>query len=284
MQSLGNDFLVLCPNLNFFEISKLEKNHYKFLADRRFGIGADQILIVKKSNSNIKADFDYIIINSDGKEVEQCGNGARCVKKFLEQKKLWTKRNLLLNTKSGLIKVSTIDNNLIKVNMSSPVLTPDSIGFDPKNLEVEKRSFFNNYIITWQNEDKFKFSPVSMGNPHVVFWVDDLSSKSLKDFSTWFVNSDYFANGVNIEFCHLLDKVTIEMRVFERGVGETLACGSGACASVVSGINNNFLTKNKEINVIASGGTMQVSWDGNVNNPVFLSGPAKTVFEGFIEF
>ena len=90
MQSLGNDFLVLCPNLNFFEISKLEKNHYKFLADRRFGIGADQILIVKKSNSSIKADFDYIIINSDGKEVEQCGNGARCVKKFLEQK-LWTK-------------------------------------------------------------------------------------------------------------------------------------------------------------------------------------------------
>ncbi len=283
MQSLGNDFLILCPNLNFFEISSLDETHFKFLADRRFGIGADQILIVKESAADLKTDFDYIIINSDGKEVEQCGNGARCVKKFLEQKKLWMKKDLKLLTKSGVIEVSTLDKNQIKVNMSSPVLTSESINFNPRNLVVEKKTFFNNYFVTWKNKKEFKFSPVSMGNPHIVFWVDDLSDESLEDFSIWFMNSDYFANGVNMEFCHLLDHATIKMRVFERGVGETLACGTGACASVVCGINNNYLKKNVDIDVIATGGTMKVSWDGTLNNPVFLSGPAKIVFEGVVE-
>lgn len=283
MQSLGNDFLVLCPDLNFFEISKLKVKHFKFLADRRFGIGADQILIVKKSAVDFESDFDYIIINSDGKEVEQCGNGARCIKKFLEQKKLWTKKDLKLLTKSGVIEVSTVDNNMIKVDMSSPVLSNDSIDFNPQNLLVEKNTFFNNYFVSWGNKKEFKFSPVSMGNPHIVFWVDDLSDESLEDFSIWFMNSGYFANGVNIEFCRLLNQVTIEMRVFERGVGETLACGTGACASVVCGINNKYLKKNADINVIATGGTMKVSWDGGLDNSVFLSGTAKTVFEGVIE-
>lgn len=283
MQSLGNDFLVL--NQDFFIGGKLrlDSTNFKFLADRRLGVGADQILLIKKLKDQRGDIFEYRIFNADGKEVEQCGNGARCIFKFIKDHNLSDKDKISLSCRAGLIDVEKIGDDFIRVEMTTPKPGAKEIGFNVKGLEKNQFKNHEAYWVPWQSQFKFCLFPVSIGNPHVVCWVDDLYSPRVSEFADWIMMSKMFSSGVNLEICKLISTTEIQMRVFERGVGETSACGTGACAAAVSGICLEKLQSETDIIVNVCLGYMIVSWSGSSEDSVFLSGPAKTVFTGEID-
>ena len=279
MHSLGNDFIVIYETQTISEIFNFKESQIRRMADRKKGIGADQILLVKKLD-NSEEKFQYKIFNADGGEVEQCGNGARCVKKFLFDKGFWTNNNLILVAKKNEFSVHSKNNKDFVVSLKVHGTQPDDVGLDSTNSKKIQKGTQPSYEIKLAKEFSINLYLISMGNPHGVCWEAFDENLSLNHIFEMINATKAFSNEVNIEFCKKESKKVLSMRVFERGVGETEACGSGACAAVVSGVLNGFLSANELIEVKMRQGSLFVKWDGDLLSPVLLSGPATTVFDG----
>ena len=279
MQSLGNDFIIIYETAAISKIFNFKISQIRKMADRKKGIGADQILLVKKLDNSTEK-FQYKIFNADGGEVEQCGNGARCVKKFLFDQGFWIKNNLILVARENEFSVQSKNNKDFIVSLKVLGTQPHDVGFDStisKNIGKGKHP---SYEIKLTEDLSANLYFVSMGNPHGVCWEVVEKNLRLNHIFEMINATKAFTNDVNIEFCKKENKNALSMRVFERGVGETEACGSGACAAVVSGILNGFLSANELIEVKMRGGSLFAKWDGDLLSPVLLSGPATTVFDG----
>ncbi len=268
MHGAGNDFVVIDAT---HKPIGLAPEQLRLLADRHFGVGCDQILLVEKPQLE-EADFRYRIFNSDGGEVEQCGNGARCFVRFVHDKNLTGKREIVVETKSGLISPRLEDDGRVTVNMGAPVFDSARIPFVTDSDALIQPLEVNDEII--------HISAVSMGNPHAVQVVDDVEHAPVIAQGVFIERHERFPNRVNAGFMQVLDRGHIKLRVFERGAGETLSCGTGACAAVVVGIRRGLL--DEQVQVATRGGTLGVSWKGG-DSPVMMTGPAITVFEGEIE-
>lgn len=279
MQGAGNDFVVLdetCGRLG------LSKAHYRLLGDRHFGVGADQILTVRPSPGP-GIDFEYVIHNADGAEVEQCGNGARCFARFVHDRGLTDKDVIRVQTMKGIIEPRLTADGRVTVNMGAPVFDLDQIPFDASGLHFQPQGSWGNWplaLVEPAQAAPFLIATVSMGNPHAVLLVDDVETHPVLLQGPQVQASPRFPQGVNVGFMQVLDRSHIRLRVFERGVGETLACGSGACAAVVAGIRLGLLDPSVE--VLTHGGLLNIAWAGDTA-PVLMTGPATTVFQGEIE-
>lgn len=267
MEGTGNDFVVINSLDNEFNLSAAQ---IKKFADRHYGIGFDQLLVVGRSDLP-EADFSYRIFNADGTEVNQCGNGARCFVKFVHDKQLTKKTEITVETKSGIIKPKLEPNGLVIVNMGRPTFEPQHI---PLAAEKKRAS----YAALVQDKE-IRFGAVSMGNPHAIIIVDDIQSAPVSTLGPELEKNQLFPESTNVNFVDIVDKGHINVRVWERGVGETLACGSGACASVVYGISQGRIHNNCSVSML--GGDLTVTWDGG---DVYLRGPARSVFEGELSF
>lgn len=267
MHGAGNDFAIIDATRTPFT---LDETAIRRLADRRTGIGFDQLLVVEHAVGN--ADFNYRIFNGDGSEVEQCGNGARCVARFVHDHGLSSSRALRLATRGGIIETELLADRTVRVNMGKPRLAPAEIPFiaDEQCLR---------YPLEIAG-DLMEIGAVSMGNPHAVLLVDDVDDAPVAALGPLIERHARFPKRANVGFLQVIDTHHVRLRVFERGAGETLACGTGACAAVVFGILTGALAD--EVEVALPGGTLVVSWAGR-DAPVFLAGPAVTVFEGSIE-
>ena len=280
MQGAGNDFVVLSSLLDLGTSSNLTSYHLKLIADRHFGIGADQILTVDVHEGS-EADFIYRIFNADGSEVEQCGNGARCIVKFLHDSGFINGNRVSLMTKAGVIYANVLDDNSIQVQMSSPKLNASFIGLNTRLFTKKKVNDQEIYLVPWNNCE-LHLAPVFMGNPHIVIEMNSINDLNLNEIVTHIEESNLLSKSVNLGFSKVLDSERIALRVFERGVGETLACGTGACAAAVCGIAKGILSKKNSIEVNLPGGILNISWSGDLNDSVFMSGPAREVFRGKI--
>lgn len=265
MHGLGNDFVVIdAINQNV----DLKAEQIRQLSDRHFGIGFDQLLLVEKPVS-ANADFKYRIFNADGSEVAQCGNGARCFARFVRDKQLTDKDEIRVDTNSGQLLLHLDEDDLVTVNMGVPRHAPDEI---PMLVEEESK-----YYTVAVNDTERAFGAVSMGNPHAVLQVNDVKTAPVAELGSELERHPVFPERANIGFMQVVDRQHIKLRVFERGAGETLACGSGACAAVVIGIEHHLL--DHEVFVELPGGELKISWSGR-GEPVFMTGPAVTVFNG----
>ena len=267
MHGTGNDFVVLDGVRQ--EVS-LTPEQYRFLADRHFGVGCDQILLVEKTKIP-EADFRYRIFNADGGEVEQCGNGARCFLRFVHEQKLSSKREIVVETKSGLIRPRLEEDGRVTVDMGKPV-------FDPARIPFTGGSGAASEQLDVAGE-KLQISAISMGNPHAVQVVEDVELAQVDRLGPLIEHHPRFPNRVNAGFMQVKDRHLIKLRVFERGSGETLSCGTGACAAAVAGIRRGLL--DSPVNVATRGGTLSITWDGDAA-PVMMTGPAISVFTGEI--
>lgn len=275
MHGAGNDFIVIDAINQDIHFSS-EK--WRALADRRFGIGADQILVVEKSNQ-AEVDFRYRIFNADGGEVEQCGNGARAFVKFVHGKGLTAKRAIRVQTMKGIIEPRLEEDGLITVNMGSPYLQESEVPFVTEGLSPRQEAAAR----LWSLPDPLgavEVCVLSMGNPHAVQIVADVDNAPVLEQGTRLEVHPRFPQKVNVGFMQVCSPQQIRLRVFERGAGETLACGTGACAAVVSGILRGVLQS--PVKVQARGGELSIAWAGP-GQPVLMSGPAEFVFEGEIE-
>jgi diaminopimelate epimerase len=267
MHGLGNDFVVIDLITQRFS---LQEKHIRKLADRHFGIGCDQVLVVETPRRP-DVDFRYRIYNCDGNEVEQCGNGARCFAKYVFDKKLTGKKRIKVETNTGIIELSFTDNNQVRVNMGKPVLNPEAIPF-----QADARA--NSYNLEHEGQS-YEIGAVSMGNPHMVLPVDSVAQAPVETLGPPLECHPRFPQKVNVGFMEIVSRNEINLRVFERGAGETLACGSGACAAAVSGQLRNMLDQRVTVNL--PGGSLRIEWRGE-GHPVMMTGPATTVFEGQI--
>ncbi len=269
MHGLGNDFVVIDAIRQ--EIT-LSPEQIRFIADRHFGVGCDQLLLVEYGQHS-DADFRYRIFNADGSEVAQCGNGARCFARFIRDKKLSYKDNILVDTHAGqLLLTFDDDDGLITVNMGVPRHKPALIP-----LQTEQEEKF--YTVKVGDVEK-AFGAVSLGNPHAVLQVTDVKLAAVEEVGEALESHVFFPERANIGFMQVIDKNNIKLRVYERGAGETLACGSGACAAVVIGIEQHLLANS--VLVELPGGQLKIYWEGR-DHPVFMTGPAVSIFEGSIE-
>ncbi len=269
MHGLGNDFVII-DAIN--QHIALTSEQIKFIADRNFGVGCDQLLLVEKPVSD-NADFKYRIFNANGSEVAQCGNGARCFARFVRDKKLSTKDEVRVDTDSGQLLLNFDRDGLITVNMGVPRHSPAQIP-----LKTTEESLF--YTVPVNNTEK-AFGAVSMGNPHAVMQVNDIDSAPVAELGEALESHVFFPERANIGFMQIINRQQIKLRVYERGAAETLACGSGACAAVVIGIEHNLLDQSN-IEVELPGGKLLINWAGR-GQPVFMKGPAVSVFEGQIQ-
>jgi len=272
MHGIGNDFIVLDHTKSPFQLTK---EIIQSLSHRQLGIGCDQLLVVE--NSTLKdVDFKYRIFNQDGNEVEQCGNGARCFYRFVKDKHLTDKASIRVETKSDVIELTEDDEHMIEVNMGEPIFNPKLIPFIS---DTEK----NEYSISINLPDQkglINIAALSMGNPHAVITVEDINKAHVKILGAYLESHALFPKRVNVGFMEIVTPHHIRLRVFERGVGETLACGTGACAAAVSGIKRQLLST--PVKVDMTGGSLSIDWKGDTN-PVMMKGPAVTIFEGHIE-
>ena len=268
MQGIGNDFVVID---SFSQSIQLSATQIRQLADRHFGVGCDQLLLVEKPTIP-QADFRYRIFNADGGEVEQCGNGARCFVRFVHKQKLTDKTQICVETANGLIYPTLEDNGLVTVNMGAPKFEPAQIPFISDKLALT-------YPLSIENKT-VEISTVSMGNPHAVQIIENVDSAPVQIQGPLIENHAQFPQRVNAGFMQIMNQHAIKLRVFERGAGETLACGTGACAAAVAGMRLGKLQS--PVKVVMRGGELNISWEGETS-PVMMSGPAVTVFEGEIE-
>ena len=268
MHGLGNDFVVFD---GVRQSVSLTPEQLRYLGHRNFGVGCDQILLVEKSDKP-GVDFRYRIFNSDGGEVEQCGNGARCFVRFVHDQGLTEKRELLVETMRGEIRPRLEADNSITVNMGVPVFEPEKIPFVGQSDQLIQQLDLGG--------EEVAITAVSMGNPHAVQVVADVDAAPVASQGPRIENHPRFPQRVNAGFMQIVDRHAIRLRVFERGAGETLACGTGACAAVVTGISRGLL--DSPVRVATRGGELTIAWDGK-GNPVMMSGPAVTVFTGEIE-
>ena len=266
MHGLGNDFIVL-DGIN--QKIELNRQQIRKLADRHFGIGFDQLLLIEKAEG--AADFRYRIFNADGGEVEQCGNGARCFVRYVHDHGLTHKNEIRIETISGVISPKLETNGDITVNMGKPIFEPQAIPFIAEKREPIYSLEVQDRLIT--------ISALSMGNPHAVLVVEDVDAAPVETEGALIETHSRFPKKVNVGFMQIIDRSHIKLRVFERGAGETLACGTGACAAVVAGINLGLL--DHQVAVSTRGGELTIRWPGD-DEPVWMTGPAETVFEGEI--
>ena len=272
MHGIGNDFIVLDHTKSPFQLTQ-EK--IQSLSHRQLGIGFDQLLVVEGSALK-DVDFKYRIFNQDGSEVEQCGNGARCFYRFVKDKHLTEKELIRVETKSGVIALTEDHEHMIEVNMGAPIFNPKLIPFIS---DTEK----NEYSISIELPDQkemINVAVLSMGNPHAVITVEDIDKARVKTVGAYLESHSLFPKRVNVGFMTIVTPHHVRLRVFERGVGETLACGTGACAAVVSGIKRDLLIS--PVKVDMPGGSLSIDWKGDKNS-VMMKGPAVTLFEGDIE-
>jgi diaminopimelate epimerase len=267
MHGLGNDFVVI-DAIN--QSISLETDQIQFIADRHFGIGCDQLLLVESSDVS-EADFRYRIFNSDGGEVAQCGNGARCFAAFVYEQGLTNKTEIPVITQSGLIVLKREPDGQVTVDMGIPSFKPESLPFlpespgQPYSLDIDGKTIH--------------FSAISVGNPHAVIVVDDIETAPVEELGAKIQAHDAFPESVNVGFMQIIDRSHIRLRVLERGAGETLACGTGACAAVIAGRSQGLLDNTVAVNL--SGGNLSIHWEDE-QNPVMMTGPTATVFTGTI--
>ncbi|MFC4238973.1 diaminopimelate epimerase [Marinobacter oulmenensis] len=265
MQGLGNDFMVVDAISQPF---RLRPDMIRDLADRNFGVGFDQLLVVEPPGLP-DVDFRYRIFNADGSEVEQCGNGARCFARFVRDQRLTNKRVIRVQTAKGVIELKVGRNNLVSVNMGVPEFNPPAIPFA---ADCRKEVYTVDV-----GDQVVELSAISMGNPHGVLLVDDVDSAPVASLGPMLEKHPRFPARANIGFLQIQDRGHVRLRVFERGSGETLACGSGACAAVVAGCLRGLLDNRVEVEL--RGGRLVIEWQGD-GTPVMMEGPATTVFEG----
>lgn len=270
MQGLGNDFVIL-------DYSEYEKSNMTMaelaikLCDRNFGIGADGMIIPNLSPSDKSADIGWYFYNSDGTTAQMCGNGIRCFSKYVYDKKLVASKKFAVETLAGLIVPEIQENGEVKVNMSKPILEPSKIPFGGEN----------NLNYELKIDEKYKINAVSMGNPHCIIFVEDDSDllELAKTVGPKIESHPIFPEKTNVEFIKIRSKSEIDLRVYERGCGITLACGTGACASVVAGILNNLTENRVKVNLL--GGALTIEWQGskeNTEQDVFMTGAAEYTF------
>ena len=268
MQGLGNDYIYI----NCFEEKIENPNELSIkISDRHFGVGSDGLVLIEPSKTS---DFKMRIFNPDGSEAEMCGNATRCVAKYVYDNNMTKKTEFEIKTKAGIIKPKlNIENNKVKticVDMGEPILEQEKIP-----MIGTKETVVNEEIII--NDKKLNITCVSMGNPHCIVFIDDTDFKEFETLGKILENHEIFPNRINVEFVKILNQNEVNMRVWERGAGETLACGTGACATAVACILNN--KTNNKITVHLKGGRLEINWDKNTNH-VFMTGPAKKVFDG----
>jgi diaminopimelate epimerase len=275
MHGAGNDFVVVDAISQHIDFTSAQ---WQFLADRRFGVGADQMLVVERPQS-AGVDFRYRIYNADGGEVEQCGNGARAFVKFVTDKGLTDKRIIKVETLAGVIEPRLEADGRITVDMGTPILEPGRVPFNASGLQGRVEGIDTMWPLDIDGKTVW-ISVVSMGNPHAVQLVDDAATAPVAVDGPAIEHHPRFPKRVNAGFMQVVDRHQIRLRVFERGAGETLACGTGACAAVVAGIRRGLL--DSRVTVTTRGGDLSIAWAGQ-NLPVMLTGPAVSVFEGEIE-
>ncbi|TAM49573.1 MAG: diaminopimelate epimerase [Paraburkholderia sp.] len=278
MHGAGNDFVVLD---GYSRPLALTSAQVRALADRHFGVGADQLLLVERPTVE-GADFKYRIFNCDGGEVEHCGNGARCFVKFVRDTGLTDKRSVRVQVQDGLITLTMQENGEVVVDMGRPIFEPSRVPFDTTGLSGRREGADTVWPLDVDGDTHW-ISVVSMGNPHAVQIVDDVRTYPVTQVGPKIEHHARFAQRVNVGFVQVRSRREIALRVFERGAGETLACGTGACAAVAAGIRRGLL--DSPVTVHALGGTLTIAWNGAHDEaaPLLMSGPAATVFEGEIE-
>ena len=280
MQGAGNDFVVLDGVRQAITLSAAQS---RWLADRHFGIGADQLLLVQAAPAdNINnVDFSYRIFNADGGEVEHCGNGARCFAKFVRAEGLTDKSQIRVQIQSGVIVLNVNQDDTVTVDMGAPILEPSLVPFNTEGLTPQR----SGQLQRWTIETSLGMAAivaVSMGNPHAVQIVEDVSRAPVLAQGLLIENHPRFPMRVNAGFLQIVDRSRAKIRVFERGAGETLACGTGICAAAVAVIGQGLM--DSPVQIQASGGTITVAWDNNtLNAPVLMTGPATRVFSGEVD-
>ncbi|MDP2768480.1 MAG: diaminopimelate epimerase [Giesbergeria sp.] len=280
MQGAGNDFVVLDETQGSLGLTAAQ---YRFLADRHFGVGADQILSVRPSPGE-GIDFEYAIHNADGGEVEQCGNGARCFARYVRDKGLTPHDTIRVQTLSGVIAPQLTPDGRVTVDMGRPVFDPARIPFDASGLAPMPQGLGQKWPLTLDAQAQSAtvlVAVVSMGNPHAVQLVQDVDTAPVLQTGPLIEGHARFPQRVNAGFLQVLDREHVRLRVYERGAGETLACGTGACAAVAAGIHLGLL--DTRVHVQMRGGLLTIAWSGQEADSVFMTGPATTVFEGQID-
>lgn len=278
MHGLGNDFMVIdCVS----QPHSLSTEQIAFYADRQLGIGFDQLLQIEPT-TRPDADFRYRIFNRDGSEVEHCGNGARCFAKYVHDKGLTTRNPVKVETVNRLLSLKMSEGGEVTVDMGEPDFAPESLPFEATeaSIDVVSGERYSCEVLAASTMQRIEFSALSMGNPHAVIVVDDLDKTDVVGLGAALGQHSCFTQGANVGFMQVVARQSIRLRVFERGSGETLACGTGACAAVVSGCKLGLLESPVEVNV--RGGTLTIEWQGD-DAPVLMTGPAATVYEGILD-
>lgn len=268
MHGLGNDFVVLNGLQTPIE---LNAEQIRFIADRRLGVGCDQVLMIEASESSA-ADIRYRIFNADGTEVEQCGNGVRCIGDYLRRRSLIDGNSVTVETNSGLVTIYLEGLDQIRVDMGVPL-------FEPADIPLASTQRKMQYHLSLSSAE-LEVMAVSVGNPHAVLLVEDIEQAPVSSIAPQIQQHSLFPESVNVGFMEIVDSSHIRLRVYERGVGETLACGTGACGAVAVGINTGRL--GNEVDVELRGGNLAINWAGE-GQAVWMTGPATTVYEGQIE-
>ncbi|MGE8374544.1 MAG: diaminopimelate epimerase [Diaphorobacter nitroreducens] len=280
MQGAGNDFVVLDETQGRLGLTPAQ---YRFLADRHFGVGADQILTVRPS-PGAGIDFEYVIHNADGGQVEQCGNGARCFARYVRDKGLTAQDTIRVQTMAGVIAPHLTADGRVTVDMGRPELEPARVPFDTTGLTPVPQGSGQKWPLALDGQAPaatLLVAVVSMGNPHAVQLVDDVDTAPVAQTGPLIESHPRFPQRVNAGYLQIVNRGEVRLRVYERGAGETLACGTGACAAVVAGIRLGLL--DARVQVHTRGGLLTIDWAGGLQDPVFMTGPATTVFEGEID-
>ena len=285
MHGAGNDFVVLDETRGRLGLSAAQ---YRFLGDRHFGVGADQILSVRPAPS-ADVDFAYVIHNADGGEVEHCGNGARCFVRYVRERGLTDKSTIRVKTLNNSLTLTEQPDSRVTVDMGAPRFERDQIPFDPVLAQPMASGLWQKWRLNPRDTaPAVEVCVLSMGNPHAVQVVADVDTAPVLTVGPWVESHPAFPRRVNAGFMQIVSRSRIRLRVFERGAGETLACGTGACAAVVAGIRLGLL--DSRVDVQARGGTLTVEWAGmpaggpvNLSAPVLMTGPATTVYQGTID-
>jgi diaminopimelate epimerase len=272
MHGLGNDFVVINNLDNAYQLSAEQISH---IAHRHYGVGFDQLLLVEAAPEP-DIDFSYRIFNQDGREVEHCGNGARCFAKYVVDKGLCAGNSMVVRTVNRVLTLEMDSSGDVTVDMEQPVFDAEQIPFITKNDSI----VYSRQLTVLGSSVEVEFCTLSMGNPHAVIRVEDLDKTAVKEIGEALGSHPDFPEGCNVGFMQLHDRKNISLRVYERGAGETLACGTGACAAVVAGCLQGLL--DDTVRVKLRGGELRISWLG-ADSPVLMTGPATTVFEGKIK-
>ncbi|MDL5036478.1 diaminopimelate epimerase [Comamonas resistens] len=280
MQGAGNDFVVLDETQGRLGLSSAQ---YRYLANRHFGVGADQILTVRPAPAE-GVDFEYVIHNADGGEVEQCGNGARCFARYVHDKGLTDKRVIRVHTLAGVIAPELHADGRVTVDMGAPQLDPAKVPFIAEGLQPQMQGNAQKWPLALDESAQpatVWVAPVSMGNPHAVQVVEDVDRAPVEAQGPLIEHHVRFPQRVNAGFMQIINRAEVKLRVYERGAGETLACGTGACAAVVAGIGWGLL--DARVDVHTRGGLLTIEWAGGAQDRVRMTGPAEFVFEGQID-